>query len=79
MIVIKQKQSNIIKPYLIIYNFKSLEEIKLGSFLCTLGTHIDDEDKTTALIQGTGSNYKSKTTLINESGLYSLILPKMGI
>ena len=39
-----------------------------------IATHIDDEDKTTTLIQGTGSNYKSKTTIINESGLYSLIL-----
>ena len=37
-------------------------------------THVDDEDKTTTLIQGDGSNYKSKTT-INESGLYSLVLP----
>lgn len=36
--------------------------------------HVDQEDKTTTLIQGDGSNYKSKTTLINESGLYSLIL-----
>ena len=26
------------------------------------------------MIQGNGSNYKSKTTIINESGLYSLIL-----
>ena len=37
-------------------------------------THVDEEDKTTTLIQGNGSNYKSKTTLINESGLYSLVL-----
>lgn len=35
--------------------------------------HVDDEDKTTTLIQGTGSNYKSKTVIINESGLYALI------
>ena len=39
-----------------------------------IATHVDEEDKTTALIRGTGSNYKSKTVLINESGLYSLIL-----
>ncbi len=39
-----------------------------------ISTHVDDEDKTTTLIQGTGSNYKSKTTIINESGLYSLVL-----
>ncbi|MBO4524188.1 MAG: phage antirepressor KilAC domain-containing protein [Ruminococcus sp.] len=39
-----------------------------------IANHVDDEDKTSALIQGTGSNYKSKTVLINESGVYSLIL-----
>ncbi len=39
-----------------------------------IATHVDREDKTTTLIQGTGSNYKSKTTIINESGLYSLVL-----
>lgn len=39
-----------------------------------ISSHVDQEDKTTTLIQGDGSNYKSKTTLINESGLYSLIL-----
>ncbi len=39
-----------------------------------VGTHVDAEDKTTTLIQGTGSNYKSKAVVINESGLYSLIL-----
>ena len=38
-----------------------------------IANHVDDEDKTTTLIQGTGSNYKSKTVIINESGLYSLI------
>ena len=36
--------------------------------------HVDDEDKTSVVIPDTGSNYKSKATLINESGLYSLIL-----
>ena len=35
--------------------------------------HVDEEDKTTLLIQQSGSNYKTKTTLVNESGLYSLI------
>ncbi|ADE82749.1 BRO domain protein [Xylanibacter ruminicola 23] len=39
-----------------------------------ISTHVDIEDKTTTLIQGTGSNYKSKVVIINESGLYSLIL-----
>ena len=39
-----------------------------------IAVHVDEEDKTTALIQGPGSNYKSKTTFISESGLYSLIL-----
>jgi prophage antirepressor-like protein len=39
-----------------------------------IATHVDVDDKTTTLIQGTGSNYKSRAVLINESGLYSLIL-----
>ena len=39
-----------------------------------LYNHVDEEDKTTVLIQHPGSNYKSKTMFINESGLYSLIL-----
>lgn len=39
-----------------------------------VSTHVDSEDKTTPLIQGSGSNYKSNTVIINESGLYSLIL-----
>ncbi|MFG3612417.1 phage antirepressor [Rummeliibacillus stabekisii] len=39
-----------------------------------LSTHVDSEDKTTTLIQGSGSNYKSITTIINESGMYSLVL-----
>ncbi|HDK9589478.1 BRO family protein [Staphylococcus aureus] len=38
-----------------------------------IATHVDLEDKTTTLIQGTGSNYKSNAVIINESGLYSLI------
>ena len=36
--------------------------------------HVEDEDKTTALIQGVDSNYKTQAIFINESGLYSLIL-----
>lgn len=36
--------------------------------------NVDNEDKTTLLLEQDGSNYKSRTTLINESGLYSLIL-----
>lgn len=39
-----------------------------------IANHVDSEDKTSTLIQGTGSNYKSKAVIINESGLYSLIL-----
>lgn len=35
---------------------------------------VDEEDKTTLLFQQSGSNYKSRTAFINESGLYSLIL-----
>lgn len=45
-----------------------------------LAAHVDGEDKTTTLIQGTGSNYKTNATVINESGVYSLVfgsqLPK---
>lgn len=36
--------------------------------------NVDNDDKTTLLLEQDGSNYKSKTTLINESGLYDLIL-----
>lgn len=36
--------------------------------------NVDNEDRTTLLLEQVGSNYKSKTTIINESGLYSLIL-----
>lgn len=39
-----------------------------------LTTHVDKEDRTTALVKGTGSNYKSKTVIINEAGIYALIL-----
>ena len=39
-----------------------------------LATHVDSEDKTTASIQGSGSNYKTKVVVINESGLYALVL-----
>ena len=45
-----------------------------------LAAHVDGEDKTTTLIQGTGSNYKTNATVINESGVYALVfsskLPK---
>ena len=39
-----------------------------------LAAHVDQEDKTITLILGSGSNYKSNTALINESGLYSIVL-----
>ena len=39
-----------------------------------LRKHVDVEDKTTVAIRDTGSNYVSQGVLINESGLYSLIL-----
>ena len=39
-----------------------------------IAIHVDKEDKTSTLIQGSGSNYKSQAIFINESGLYSLIL-----
>lgn len=36
--------------------------------------NVDPDDKTTLLLEQDGSHYKSKTTVINESGLYSLVL-----
>ena len=39
-----------------------------------LQQHVDEEDKTSYLIQVSGSNYKANTLFINESGLYALIL-----
>ena len=35
---------------------------------------VKEEDKTTFVISESGSNYKSKTSFINEFGLYALIL-----
>lgn len=39
-----------------------------------IATHVDDEDKALAPIQGGCSTGTQNTTIINESGLYSLIL-----
>ena len=39
-----------------------------------LQVHVDSEDKTSYLIQVSGSNYKANTLFINESGLYALVL-----
>ena len=39
-----------------------------------LTKHVDEEDKTTVAICDTGSNYKSQAVVINESGLYALVL-----
>ena len=39
-----------------------------------LAKHVDEDDKTTVAIRDTGFNYKSNGVIINESGLYSLIL-----
>ena len=36
--------------------------------------HVDKDDKTTVAIRDTGSAYKTQAVIINESGLYSLIL-----
>ena len=36
-----------------------------------VASHVEDEDKTTTSIRGSG--YKTKAIIINESGLYSLI------
>lgn len=37
-----------------------------------LSTHVEKEDKTTTPFQGSGSNYKTRVTIINESGMYAL-------
>ena len=39
-----------------------------------LQVHVDSDDKTSYLIQVSGSNYKANTLFVNESGLYALIL-----
>lgn len=39
-----------------------------------LAKHVEKDDKTTVAIRDTGSAYKSQAVMINESGLYSLIL-----
>lgn len=39
-----------------------------------LRKHVDEDDKTTVAICDGGSNYKTQAVLINESGLYALIL-----
>ena len=39
-----------------------------------LRKHVDDDDKTTLPIRVSGSNYKTRAIIINESGLCSLIL-----
>lgn len=38
-----------------------------------VSAHVSKEDKTTTLIQGTGSNYKSKSVVISEFGIYDLV------
>ena len=40
----------------------------------SLKKHVDEEDKTTVAICDTGSQYQSQAVIINESGLYSLVL-----
>ena len=34
-----------------------------------IAIHVESDDKTTTLIRGSGSNYTSKTLIINESGV----------
>ena len=35
-----------------------------------IAIHVESDDKTTTLIQGSGSNYTSKTLIINKIGVY---------
>ena len=39
-----------------------------------LATHVDREDKTTTLIQGNGSKYKSQTITIDDVGTFKPVL-----
>ena len=41
-----------------------------------LAAHVDKEDKTTTLIQGTGSNYKSQAFIINATPFWTLLYTK---
>ena len=52
------------------------EQLKLGykNPSNALQVHVDSDDKTSYLIQVSGSNYKANTLFVNESGLYSLFL-----
>ncbi len=52
------------------------EQLKLGykNPSNALQVHVDSDDKTSYLIQVSGSNYKANTMFVNESGFYSLIL-----
>ena len=45
-----------------------------GNTAAAVGKHVDSEDKTTITICDGGSNYKTRAFIINESGLYSLIM-----
>lgn len=38
-----------------------------------VANHVSEIDKTTTLIQGTGSNYKSRAVVISEFGVYDLV------
>ena len=49
------------------------EALGYGNASKTIIIHVADEDKTSVVIPDSGSNYKSKAIIINESGLYSLI------
>ena len=47
----------------------SLGEITLRLSRNAITQHVNEDDKTTALIQSTGSNYKPQAIFINESHL----------
>lgn len=69
------RMRSIIKDSEILFVGKDVAEL-LG-YSDTFGAlkkHVDEEDKTTLPIQQSGSNYKTTATIINKSGLFSLIL-----
>lgn len=47
------------------------EALGYGNASKAVSIHVDKEDKTSYLIQVSGSNYKANTAVINESGIYT--------
>lgn len=57
----------------LLFLFGQIRTVTIDNEPWFVGKNVDAEDKTTLLLEQDGSNYKSKTTIISESGLYALI------